>query len=216
MDEAKNAALRATGVPQSPIRSAQTSYAPLSSYFHNVSNNEDTIFTNQVESVGDKVAAKERKVKDTLGSQAGANSDDVGSRSENTETQIKSDAYKQFFNESGKDMLSTRSRINSLIKKIQDNKPTLGYEQKSRADILIEKLSRQQQKISVIMTSIGNDLEYTVKGNKNRDDDYESQRQDMYDSLLKSKAQRTIARASTVYTESNTEWKSIVANNTIT
>lgn len=218
MANAVETAAHAAGVPQSPMRASSATYSPFSAYLHKVVGAIGSAFgataitkgvVEAVGKLGDRVGITERNTRNELGSQAGANSQDIGSRDANVTTTIQSSAYKQFYNEYGKPMLSTKAKINALVKRMQNNQSSISSEQKARSNILIEQLTSQQTKISAFMTSTTNSLEYTVIGNKNINDTNERKLQAEYDNTLSDRAKRVLNRGKTVYNNSLAEWNSI-------
>ena len=225
MSAARQTAATSPGVPQSPFRALATLYQPMSSYLHSATRSISGILGDAFSSVSSALGSSGSQsinvpnisipsVQSVLGSQSGANSNAVGARPSNQVTSIRSDAYHEFTRLYGSELLTVRNNLKTLRLDIAGKLTTLSnVDQQSRARVLIENLTNQENSITTLLNDSSNKLIYTVSGNINRDADKETAATQTFQSRIRDRSNRVLSRSNTMLNDVTNEWNQMLDQN---
>ena len=211
MDQAKQEASQAPGVPQSPFTDTAKLHQPLDAYLHNLFNEVTGIFGDTFDTIKNAVGGSVVSTASNTGSLASSSN----AKPNKQTTTISSDAWRQWQGTFSNTLLGLKRDIKHLKMFIQQaiNTKTFSTEElKKQAIILSETLAENETAVSAELKSANSQLVYESDGNKFRIDSLEQNKLALLNSKVAPHTQRLINRVQRSYADSVTQWNSIDQN----
>jgi hypothetical protein len=233
--ESRAAAATAPGVPQSPFRALATLYQPFSAYLHSatrdISGVLGSVFNsassamsangleNTLQGLGQTISSSLSQTVNQIESMFGGNgtqsvipslqSPDVGARSPNTTSSVRSAAYNEFVRLYGSDLLQVRNNIKNVRLQMNTDNSRFNESQRSRITGLISQAASQEREITQLLDDASSRLTYSVSGNTNRDEAQEASSQNILNTILRDRSNRILTRSNSVLQNITDEWNSL-------
>ena len=211
MDQAKQEASQAPGVPQSPFTETAKQHQPLDAYLHNLFNEVTGIFGDTFDTIKNAVGGSVVSTASNTGSLASSSN----SQPKKQTTTISSDAWRQWQGTFSNTLLGLKRDIKSLKMTIQqsvNNKTFSTDELKKQAIILAETLAENETAVSTELKNANSQLVYESEGNKFRIDSKEQEKLQLLNSKVAPQTQRLINRVQRAYSDAVVQWNSIDQN----